>query len=151
MEGWNDCPLPMLAGGAGRARKRTSRAINLRRIIHANPSTSSENILHSRTAPPLPPADVSKETVDSKLRNVIETFKLDENENEFTVKLLDSLETLNLEQLKFINGIIGSLLASPPAEGQEAQISNYMMKNGEESDWCLNLNSLVRALKNRTS
>lgn len=148
MEGWNDCPLPMLAGGGGgRARKRTSRAINLRRIIHANPAVSPESALASTSAPPLPPADVSKEIVDSKLRIVAEKFQLKDNETDLIRKLSNFLEALNPEELRFLDGILGSLLANPPPVGLDGQISHYMMKTGKESDWCMSLSTLVKDLR----
>lgn len=150
MEGWNDCPLPMLAGGNGRARKRTSRATNLRRIIHANAAPTSENALGPGSAPPLPPANVNKEIVDSKLRAISEMIQLEGDEKELVEKLNKSLEALSAEELNFIDGILGSLLAKTPVADIEGQMDRYV-KPGKESDWFVSLNSLVKAFKDHSS
>lgn len=148
MEGWNDCPLPMLSNNTPRTRKRPTRIVNSTAgsVPQMTPSNSGGPPL---STPPLPPSIAqlpvtNASSPETNLRELASQYKLVQEDDKDLLKQLMEAITL-LEQLEkdFLNLILVAALSRKPLPVLKGQLLKYMMTNSESSQWCTSLQKLV--------
>ena len=148
MEGWNDCPLPMLStNGPSRARKRASRVVAPSISSQGNSPLSSVAGLPPPSTPSAMPQTKENDnqmSAEENLREIVAQRGLAGKEGEVLAnKLIETLGSLDEQLQTVINLILASAIAQSSVAALKGQVVKYMMMNSGSSLWCLHLQRLI--------
>lgn len=169
MEGWNDCPVPLLLSrssssssvSSAKSRKRMSRMVapattaapDTAAARRGPPSALAPPPVSARDQPAAPgtaqPAAGEENTLNTEatgetLRSIVAARALPERDAEFFAKrLIEPYEALGAEHKAFVTRIVNGLAASEPSAKLKGEVLNYMMVNSGVSGWCVPLKKLV--------
>lgn len=142
MEGWNDCPLPMLSqGGPPRQRKRASRAIGLR--ISASESSTNVGNGNGSSSVTQPPSPV--ESPETNLQRILNIYELKDIEQS-VLSLISALPSLQERDKLFLNQILAAIIRMEPIASLQGLVVKFMIMNSEAKEWCSHLNRLLEYL-----
>ncbi|WPK24229.1 hypothetical protein PUMCH_001496 [Australozyma saopauloensis] len=146
MEGWNDCPLPMLSKGtAPRSRKRTLRTGMPGQANTLNSDLANESL---ESITPAPVQRTNNNTPEVNLREIESIYGLAGQEGgSIVANLIEILATLEEPHKAFLNEILTPIVAKEPATGLKGQIVKYMMMNSGASLWCMDLQRLIDTIQ----
>lgn len=147
MEGWNDCPLPMLSSTTSRPKKRVSR------VVSSTTASSPRMIPTDSNGPPparsQPTDNVQKSapnvvSPETNLQNLASQGNFEQKNEKFLVEeLVETLNSLDLQQKDFLNLILVAALEKKQFAVLKGQIVKYMMTNTGSAHWCTSLQRLV--------
>lgn len=148
MEGWNDCPLPMLSNrGTQKAKKRTARPSAMRMGIPGatQVNMSSDRFPRIDSVSSIEGATRSlPQDLETILRNVINIYNLLGQKGEvFAEKLIIILRTLDEQDKNFLDLILTMITTNERGALLRGRINEFMIANEDSCEWCNELKLLV--------
>lgn len=166
MEGWNDCPTPMLSRdlstssiNSARSKKRQTRLYGL--APSSAPGSSPNSAKLSQVPPTGPvsslssvksenstPASVPLEDVPHILSSILQASPLnDRDKTLISSRVVDVFDSLDEQHKAFIAKIVSGLEDRQSPAKLKGEIVTYMMMATGVSLWCVPLKKLVELLK----
>lgn len=165
MEGWNDCPVPLISSrnssstsvSSAKSRRRMSRIVG----TATDPAGARGPPPSAPSAPPLglrtplvasviepaaldAAADLDIEATGQKLRDIVSTSNVADADF-FVKRLIEPYETLEVAHKEFVTRIAQGIEAKQSITALKAQVLKYMMINSGVSTWCVPLKKLVES------
>ncbi|KAI5959786.1 uncharacterized protein KGF55_005018 [Candida pseudojiufengensis] len=128
MEGWNDCPTPMMI----RSQNSSQSSI---------PTTKSTTKIRQ---------DCDKEDVLKKLEKIfnLEINLPEKEKSHYETKLKNTVSDMSQRDLGFINNVCEEILSSSPnLKNLKSEVVDHMMNNDGVSTWCSPLKKIVSSIK----